>query len=416
MGICMEQIPDKKTEKEKKIKKGQTTQREGKIEEELFKKENKKEAIFISIIFLVLIFGFSIASMLNPVKGFSENENRILQKAPKFSWERLFQGSFTKDYETFITDQFIGRDSWISLKTWTELILQKKEINNVFFGKDGYLIETQDKDSIDIEQLAKNEERLLEFLKTYRDKLGNDRVHAMLVPTASEVLKDKLPAYAQVYDQQALLEQISKKAKDGFIDVSSVLKAHASEYIFYRTDHHWTTKGAFYAYQTWVKACGITPWELSQFEENKISDDFYGTIYSKVNVNVTKPDEIYLYQTKEKYTIEYDLDGKKKDNLYELERLKTKDKYAVFLDGNHAIVQIDTQNKNGKKLLIIKDSYAHCFAPFASNHFETTYMIDFRYFNMPISKFIQTYKITDILVLYNVKTFMEDKNLYQLNR
>lgn len=382
-------------------------------------KKKKLPMVLPSVIFLVLIFGFTVMSFLTPVKGFSENENRMLAQKPEFSWKTLFNGSFTKDYETFITDQFFARDTWIGMKTWMELGLQKKEINGVYFAKDGYLIETQDADSVDAEQLAKNEERLIEFISKYSEKLGADQVHAMLVPTASELLSEKLPAFAQTYPQQELLNRIRTKLPPGsFLDAGESLREQKDDYIFYKTDHHWTAHGAYYAYQQWADACGFTPWDKSKFQVEKVSDSFYGTIYSKINIKTTEPDEIYLYQTDQTYQVEYDLDRKKKDTLYELGHLETKDQYSVYLDGNHALVQIDTDTKEneGRKLLIIKDSFAHTFTPFAVNHFPVTYMVDFRYFNMPISQFIENYGITDILVLYNVKSFMTDKNLYQLER
>ncbi len=384
-------------------------------------KRNKKsiEKLLPTMLFLLLIFGFTAISLFTPIKKFSENENRVLAQRPKFQWNSLWKGTYTKDYETFITDQFFKRDAWIGIKTWTELAMQKKEINGVFFARDDYLIETQKKEEVDTKQLEKNEEWLLKFISKYEKLFGSDRVHAMLVPTASEVLADKLPKFAQTYSQQKLLDEMKTNFPKGtFLDVGETLKQHTEEYIYYKTDHHWTAQGAYYAYEQWAKACEFLPWDSSKFQIEKVNDSFYGTIYSKINIKTTKPDEIYLYQTKETYQVEYDMDRKKKDTLYEKSHLETKDKYSVYLDGNHGIVQVDTniQDNADRKLLILKDSYAHCFTPFAVNHFPVTYMIDLRYFNMPISQFIKNYQITDILVLYNVRSFITDKNLYKIVR
>lgn len=370
---------------------------------------NKGNFVLMSI-FLALVFGVTIASMVNPVRAFSENENRYLAQKPEFSLESLYKGDYTADYETFITDQFVGRDSWIGLKTRIERAMLKQDINGVYFGKDGYLIEKHDGADVDSEIAQRNAGRLAGFVKKYSELLGADRVHAMIVPTASEVLKSKLPPFASGYDQETYIEQIaSLLPENSLVDVSQVLNNHSSEYIFYRTDHHWTSLGAFYAYQEWAKACGFLPLSNDDFDIETATDEFFGTIYSKVNVNV-EPDEIKLYRTGFPYSVIYNMDGNVKDGLYDREKLETKDKYAVYLGGNNALVQIDTQLENGRKLLIVKDSFAHCFAPFAVNHFEQTYMVDFRYFNMPVSQFIEQYGITDVLVLYNTINFATDNN------
>ncbi|MBE5960737.1 MAG: hypothetical protein E7256_05030 [Lachnospiraceae bacterium] len=366
-------------------------------------------------IFLVLIYGFTVASLLSPEKGFSENENRVLASKPDFTVDALFDGTYATKYETYVTDQFVLRDSWISIKTGVERMMLKRDINGVYFAKDGYLIEKLDEEDINKDQMNKNITYLTNFIQKYASILGEDRVHAMIVPTAYEILTDKLPAFATGFDQDTLLDAIQSVLGANFVDTRSILRAHADDYIYYRTDHHWTVKGAYLAYTEWAKASGFTPWSEEDFTIRLVSSDFLGTIYSKVNTKVT-PDDMYIYDTDESYTVEYNMDKIKHDTLYALDRLETKDKYTVYLTGNNALVEINSTVTNGRNLLIIKDSYAHCFAPFAANHYENVYMIDFRYFNMPVSSFIESNNITDILVLYNASSFLEDRNIYNLSR
>ena len=366
-----------------------------------------------TIIFGVLIFGLTIASMLTPEKGFSESENRVLEGKPKFSLESLFDGTFISKYETYVTDQFVLRDTWIGIKTYTELAMLKKDINGVYFGKDDYLIEKIDNSDIDFEQLAKNEKRLIDFMKKYEALLGQDHVYSMIVPTAYKILSEKLPPYATGFNQGEFLDRLSNTIGDNFIDLRPTLNAHESEYIFYKTDHHWTTLGAYYAYVEWANRIGVTPMSQEEFEIKEVADDFLGTIYSKINIPVS-PDTMFIYDSKNNYEVEYNMDGNIKNTLYEVSHLDTKDKYAVYLNGNNPVVKITSEVKNGKTLLIIKDSYGHCFAPFAVNHFETVYMVDLRYLNMPMSRFIDTYKVTDVLVLYNTNGYVKDKNLGNL--
>ncbi|ABX40619.1 DHHW family protein [Lachnoclostridium phytofermentans] len=367
------------------------------------------------IIFLVLIYVLTIASMVKPVKGYSESENRVLEGRPKFSLESLFNGTFISKYETFVTDQFVSRDAWIGIKTRTELAMLKKDINGVYIGKDGYLIEKVDNSDLEMEQVNRNEKRLYAFINKYKEQLGDEHVFAMIAPTAFEILKDKLPPYASGFDQGAFLDRLDEALANQFIDLRETLTEHKKDYIFYRTDHHWTTLGAYYAYVEWANKIGETPMSQDEFEIKKISNDFLGTIYSKINLKLSS-DDMYLYDSGKNYTVEYNMDGVKKNSLYEMSHLDTKDKYSVYLGGNNPVVKIDSDNHNGKKLLIIKDSYAHSFAPFAANHFETTYMVDLRYFNMPMSRFIEENGITDVLVLYNVNTYVKEKSLDNMVR
>ena len=372
-------------------------------------KKNKYQIMTIAAMG-ILLYGLSVASILTPEKKYSDNENRALATMPVFSLENFVKGKFGSDYETYITDQFIGRDTWITTTSYLDLALGRREINGVYFCSDDYLVETHKNSEIDKEQAVVNAERLAEFLSQYEVTLGEDRVKAMLVPTAGTILSDKLPPFAGTFDQAEYLQDFEEIAGTSAMNLIQALSEKKGEYLYYRTDHHWTALGAYYAYEQWAKEMGFTPWKLEDFQEEVVSDDFLGTLYSKVNV-VTKPDEITLYYptAETTYSVEYDLQTKS-DTLYAMSHLDTKDKYAVYLDGNHGIVKIGTENKNGRKLLLIKDSYAHCFAPFAINHYEETLMIDFRYYRGNISELIEAEGITDILVLYNIPNFVADKN------
>lgn len=362
-------------------------------------------------LFGLLWAGFIIWNLATPSKAFSENENRYLAEIPQFTYEKLINGEYMNGMDEYINDQFVVRDRWISIKTMVERALLKQDINSVYFAKDDYLIEKHGNEEVSEEQAGKNMERLIEFVKKYTEKLGNDRVNVMLVPTASEILKDKLPPFATGFNQNAYMDKVIDSIPQGtFIDVRDMFMKHKEEYIYYRTDHHWTALGAYYAYEKWAKDAGLTPLSKEEFDITLGSDDFYGTLHSKVNTNV-KPDDIYLYQIKEDmdYRLLYNLTDKK-NTLYDLSKLEGKDKYSVYMGGNNAVVEVETNNNNGRRLLVIKDSFAHSFVPFAVNHFEKTYMIDFRYFNGGIEGYMEENEITDVLVLYNTMGFIKDKN------
>lgn len=376
--------------------------------------QNKVRNISLCILFLIMIFGLFIATLLKKEATFSSNENRVLQTKPAFSLETLFDGSYTSEYEAYITDQFVMRDRWIALKVYAEMAIQKKAINGVYFGEDGYLIQEHLAADVDQALVDLNLNRLDQFINAYKDKLN---VQVLIAPTASYVLSDKVPKYANEYDQAALLAQMgSMIGEDHLISVADTLKEHANEAIYYRTDHHWTSLGAYYAYVQWANEMGITPHTKEEFEVEEVTKDFLGTTYSKVNIP-TKPDSINLYTLKEprEYLVTLNMDKNTTlDGLYDWDKLKEKDKYPVFLGGNNAYVDIESNVKNGKTLLVVKDSYAHTLVPFLANHYERIIMIDYRYYNGSTQSVIEEQGVTDVLFMYNTMNFVADKNFIKV--
>ena len=365
-----------------------------------------------AIVFLVFVFGFTAITFVSPERTFSDNENRVLATMPEFSWKTLFSGEFMADYEEYITDQFFLRDNWIQLKTIAEIVLNKQDINGVYISKDGYLIERHEDSEIDFEMLEKSLDRLVQFAEKHAGRLGADHVKVMLVPTASEILTDKLPPFATGFDQNGMIDDLYSRLPEGTaLDVREALKAHADEYIYYKTDHHWTTLGAFYAYQEFCKAMGLEVPSLEDVEQTVVSEEFLGTVHSKLNLNISK-DSMSTFQlpnTPSKVQVTVDM-AQKFDSLYVDKYLDMKDKYSYYLDGNHGLTEIYSNSEGKGTLLIIKDSYSHCFAPMTVGNYEKVYLVDFRYFNMPISQFMMQYRVTDVLVLYNAVTFATDVN------
>lgn len=379
-----------------------------------------KEKITIALtttVFWGLIFIFAILNFAKPDKAFSDSENRYLASRPKFSLTDLFNGKYTKAVEEYITDQFIGRDSFISVKTQSEYLIGKKESSGVYFGEDGYLIEKHDITFEQEEQLNKNIDRIAEFINAQAIALGEDRVTVMLAPTASQILKDKLPDFVESYDQLKCFDRLRGLIpEEAYIDIASVLKEHDDEYIYYKTDHHWTTDGAFYSYRAYCDRVGIEGISYRNFDIKAVTDDFYGTIYSKANLLQTKPDKIYRYSPNQSmsYEVDYNMGEKQTDTLYEEAFLQKRDKYSYFLGGNNAVVKITSSNKNGKTLLMVKDSYGHSMAPFLANEYETVYMLDLRYYNGDVADFINDNGVTDITVLYNFASLYSDKTIMKI--
>lgn len=372
--------------------------------------------------------GIGILSACFPKHGFSEAENRYLQKKPEFSLEALQDGSFSTQYEAYLSDQFPAREAWVAVQSAAQRAVGKRDANGVYFGKDGYLLEKFEAEDLEGETLDKNIGYVAGFAKRMEERLGTDRVRVMLVPGASQIQKDRLPSLASPYDQSRVtdkliagMEEVKPGLSQSVVPVEEALVQHADEGLYYRTDHHWTTAGAYYGYRVWAGSLGITAWEREAFVENTVSSNFYGTLYAKVQTAKT-PDEIILYEPREKtdYRVEYDENGKVETNLYSLKALKTKDQYAVFFGGNHGLVRMQNDSENGKaeregrRLLLIKDSYANSAAPFLLNHFEEILMVDLRYFNADLESFIDQEGVTDALVLYRIPGFAGERTVGKL--
>lgn len=365
----------------------------------------KGNAIFTIAFISSIILVFTVVDLFHGDKVFSETENRLLASKPEFSVQELFFGSYTSDYEKYVTDQFVGRDKWIYMKTETDILLQKKTINGVYLGAGNYLIE-QHLPQDYTEELENEKLALLE-------PLVNDwNATVMLVPTADNILAGKLPPYAPYYDETALLERVAQMAGEKqYVDVYSVLREHSREDIYYRTDHHWTSLGAYYGYLAWASLVGEEPYPYDVSSMITASDEFLGTLHSKININRAGDKLQYFSETlAQKPLITYDLVNVT-ESYYEESYLETKNKYGFFLDDNHGLVEIDTGNKNGKTLFVLKDSYANCFIPLLAPHYEKIYVVDLRYFNGRLFTLMKQYEPDtgmDVLVLYNCIHFLED--------
>ena len=373
--------------------------------------KGKKRAALRSIIFLsAIILTFTVADLFNEERFFSESENRILAEKPTLSKEALLSGKYMEDYESYLNDQFVSRDIWIRLKTGMDMLMQKKLINGVYLAADDYLIEQHTEAEFKEELLEKRVGQLKKLVK----KFPGTKV--MLVPTADNILSEKLPSFAPYYDDKLLLGRVTEAVgEEHVINVYDILKAHADEEIYYRTDHHWTSLGAMYGYRAWVLENGKD--DAIRYQKDDlltVTENFKGTLQAKLNMPV-ESEEIKIFpQTLEKpVSITYDF-VKKSDSFYEESYLETKDKYSYFIDGNHGFTEIETEADNGRELFIIKDSYANTFIPLIAHHYSKVYVLDLRYFNGSLFPFMEQYDKGDmeVLVLYNCAHFMSDFQYY----
>mgnify|MGYP001060294263 FL=1 len=360
------------------------------------------------VIFMVLLLGLAGKEALSHQRTYSPVEKRELQTRPEISITKVLDGRFQRKYESYLRDQFPGRDHWVSFQTDMELFMGKNEIHNVYIGKNHYLLEHYTEKEFDPQQISKNLQALEKFVGKAKQ---NADVHVMMVPTKSWVLREKLPAFAPHYKEQKFYDALQQKLEkeDVLISVEPVLDAHKEEEIYYRTDHHWTTLGAWYAYEQYTKAVGG---DLQRAQGKKkfrcISKDFYGTTYAKINY-ARQADKIEIYEPADKLRVVYNMGEKKTKTLYDGSFLKTADQYSVFTGGNQAVLEITGGIKNGKTLLLIKDSFANSILPFLAEDYEKLVVVDLRQLNVSGDRLLEMFSPTDILILYNSAQFAQDK-------
>ena len=361
--------------------------------------------IFILSLFLVLI-----VNLLLPDKEQSEEENRVLETLPAPSLTSVLNGDFMEQWESYMSDQFAGRNLWRSLKVGLDRLGGSRMENGVYIGRDGQLLE--DIAVPDNELFTANINAVKSFANTYSDIPAT----VMLIPDAACILSDSLPAFASVEDQRQMFSMVERGLGDSvkWVDAYSTLNKHKAEKLYYNTDHHWTTQGAFYVFQEAAASLGIEEDVSDDYVSYTVTDSFNGVLASKSGVGLDEKEQIDIYVPTEgddDVVVNYVDEGKKRTSLYDSSKLETRDKYGVFFGGNTSVMDIRTVSTSHKRLLVVKDSFADCFIPFLTPYYREIVVVDPRYYSGTMTDIMDTYRITDILILYSGNTFMTDNNI-----
>lgn len=355
----------------------------------------------ITSFFCLLLAVSTLAGLLLPDRYYSEREKRTLTQKPKFTVANFISGEFSDELEKYLTNQVPLRDSWVTLKTYLELAVGKRESRGVYICKDKYLMDKFT--SYSKKQLAANAAALADL----QEKLaaGGVSMNTILVPMAAQVLTDKLPAHAPVTDYTAILQVLADAGVDT-VDMLTALAAHSGENIYYRTDHHWTSLGAYYAYCAWRD---IEP-NADEWTQEILCDNFHGTTWNKVPLPSVPAEEITAWYKHINRSVSYNNGQYETDSIYEWKYLSGSDQYAVFLNSNQAQTVIEGIGKSGK-LLLIKDSYDNTFSQFPVEDYAEVHVLDLRFFKGDVTEYAKENDITDALVLYGVQNFVKDTNL-----
>lgn len=357
------------------------------------------------ILFAALLFALAILFWALPDRTFSETENKDLTQLPKFTVERLIDGSYTADIAEYMADQFPGRDFFIRVKAATELALGKGSNNGVLFGEDGTLIPRSE--TVNKENLRDN----LSAIAAFADWCENHGVPATVAISgrSADVLHHTLPDYYGSAYSDALWTAMDEAAADADLPILSLRdplheRAKAGEYVYYRTDHHWTTLGAYYGSEIILTEMGETIAPLASYTRETASDAFFGTTWSTAGASWIAPDtmEYFRYPGDTDFTTTIVDNGTSFAGFYDTSYLTKKDKYSSFIGGNNALV---TVMKNGGEdrptLLLIKDSFAHSTVPFLAQHFDLI-IVDIRYYKKSTAALVDEYGVDRMLLLYNI--------------
>ncbi len=358
--------------------------------------------------FLLVMLLIILGNVLHKTRDYSESENRILAQRPAFTAAALESGTFIQDVENFVSDQFIFRDQWISLNVLENLALGIRESNGVYIGKENYLFEISDDPNQ--EAIDNNLTAIANLAAAHQDI----NTVMTLVPNSIYILDQLLPKNAPVRDQSADIAYAEEKVGDSvrFVNLIEPLSAHKEEYIYYKTDHHWTSLGASYAFEAMSEALRISGSAIDYYIY-PVTHCFTGTLASTSGYTFDK-DTIDIYapiDSDVECLVTYVDDNTTSASVYDTSALDGKNKYEVFLGGNHARIDIATTSESDKNLLLFKDSYANCLIPFLLPYYQNIIVIDPRYSYESASSLISDNSITDILFLYNVNTFLTDTSL-----
>ena len=363
------------------------------------------------VVFVAVLAVLVVLNIFAPDTDFSDEENRVMTTKPDLTTSSFFEGRYAPEYESYINDQFPFRNFLIRLKTTADVLTGKVESNGVYKGHDGYLME-QFKDP------GRQKTRAIARLFTdFARSHSGQRTYLFTVPTAVNILSDKLPANTDDGGQNDFIDNLYKRVKKGGVKTIDARKIYNEKkdkvQLYYHSDHHWTSTGAYYGFLAAARTLGLQV-NTENYKPSVVKDDFKGMLASKSGFYMCSRDDIEVYfppKDTPVSVITYVDDQKKSASFYKAANLEEKDAYTVFTGGNHSLIKIKSASESKDNLLIIKDSYANCFIPFIAPYYRNVVVVDPRYYFNDLDKLIRSEDITDVLFLYNANTLATDSAL-----
>ena len=361
----------------------------------------KKRDKFIIALFCLFLGGMLLLFVLLPKTAFSVKEKRYLAEAPSLRLADILSGRFGSQAETYAAEHLPGRDFFVGLNAAFEHLTGRQGAKEIFTGRSGRLYESPA--ALDEAGLKRKLDAINAFAET-----AWQPVTLLLVPEAGYLLSDDLPASFEPYYDAEILDAVRTQAGDG-VEVLDLRDAFATdtETLYYRTDHHWTSRGAWLAASLYGGKSGHPLPGEDAYTVTAVPG-FYGTTYSRAALWLTPAETLELWDSGGAFTVENADHPGVHEGLFYREHLSEPDKYPVFLDGNHSLVRI--RGEGTGKLLVIRDSFASCAGGFLADGWGEVVLVDLRYYRDTVSDLLSE-GFDNILVLYGLRNFMTDGNI-----
>ena len=366
-------------------------------------------------VFLIFIYGMALWFLFAPKTDYSSSEKRYLQEFPETSVENIASGEFGSEFESYFADHFPSRNFWVGFNAYYNLEIGNNGASGVYKCDNGYLI---NKPVSTDNKVEKNTNAIVKF----KDNVDVP-ITVMFAPSTGYIADDVLPTVHDEYNDDTYFESASKTFENNgiaFVDLRETFKDAYSNgsQLYYKTDHHWTTEGAYTAYAQLCKSLAIEPVAKESLNVEKY-DDFYGTTYSTSGFWLTDPDTVEVWNNPEntdniKVTITEGTEVNEYDSMYFYDHIEEDDKYPVFIDGNHALTEITNSEAEGGTIIVIKDSFSHCLAPFLAENYSKVILVDMRYYKQSVSNIVAQEKPEQILVMYGIDNFATDTDIVWL--
>lgn len=347
------------------------------------------------ILFCVFLIMMTLFYLVLPKVQFSQAEKRYLEEFPQITWRDVSSGKWGDSLEKYMADHIPGRNFWVGLNAYIDLYTGRQVTKDVW-KIDSRLVEAPVKEN-DSAISSK-----MQSINRFAD-IVDATVDLAIIPSAGWATG------ASEYRDKAIIESIYTLANADIqtIDMRSVFQSR--EDLYYATDHHWTSAGAYEAYSAYMTSVEKAYKSAEEFQVETI-EGFQGSTYSRSALWLTPSETIELWKSDSQISV---TNGECTDihqDVFYRERLQEADKYTVYLDGNHSIVR--TYNPNGSgKLLVVRDSFANCLGCFLAESYEEVVLVDLRYYKQPVSDLINQENFERVLICYSLSNFIMDANL-----
>ena len=436
--------------------------------------------VSFAVIFIILS-AFGLCSLFDKDEAISEAENRTLAQKPSFSLTSYFSGEYTKLFEEYYNDQFPARNALVKLSNKIEAFYSSLRVGDgaTIIQSQGGVgegealsrpVETDTKEnssntvdttdsptnssdsqstkpenavSVDddvketvysaqyvillnnraMEMYSNNYKKIdgyIDTLNRLKKGLPDTKVYCLLAPTSIEFYAPKKYNNSNSKSQYQGIEYAYSKLKDITpIDAYSAIAPHTDEYLYFRTDHHWTARGAYYAYTAFSKVAKFDPVDIKSLETGVLKP-FTGSLFRATQSTVLEknPDYLEYFVPKTTTTAIAANDAAMKES-YKIKvintNITTSNKYLAFVEGDHPVVKITTDTPGNRSILIIKESYGNAFVPWLCNNYKEIYVIDPRKLTVDISSFVKSNFIQEVMFLNYMfiptnNTFMDALN------